>query len=295
VAHRGGAKALGQFFGVALVVVAVSFGMALPSSSARGPGTGLAIFLREWEMNDFLFSQTKRLLDWCVPAGWQERLTSWPNWPRRVATGDAEQEWLALTLWVAFGGSTAATEAQRLGLLPVSPAFVLAYLLHAVVYGGLVTGLTWRAVRADTSPWRNRSTPGLPRNISHAQESHQDVLWLRTTFLALAWLFLLLPTENPWYFLWALPWLVWSRQYAWYLLPGLLAQYYLYFWFVYHFSLGGPGVANSSMPGYRFFHQVWVWVEYVPFFTVLLGEWLWARKHWCVSQHTASAEPSRTA
>jgi hypothetical protein len=93
-------------------------------------------------------------------------------------------------------------------------------------------------------------------------------------FYTLAVLFLFSPTCNPWYFLWAIPFLPWARQASWFLLPLVVLQYYLRFWFVYHYPPGAP-VPGTDLDGQAFFDDVWVWFEYVPFLMVLAGEMLW--------------------
>jgi hypothetical protein len=109
-----------------------------------------------------------------------------------------------------------------------------------------------------------------PRTQSASLENQSH--WFATTFTALAWLFLLLPTGNPWYFLWALPWLIWARQTAWYLLPGLLAQYYLYFWFFYHYPEGGTDVLGTGWPGLPIFPRSLGLDRIRPFFAAGLSK-----------------------
>ncbi|MDW8221786.1 MAG: glycosyltransferase family 87 protein, partial [Gemmatales bacterium] len=273
--RRGGPTALVRFFALGMIAIALSVWWVQPDT--RSAATGLAIFLREWEMNDFLFEWTKTSIGWLLPEAWQNQLTTWPGWPRRRATGSPEEHMQALTLWCALAGSTATAEVQRFGLLPVSPQFVFAYALHAVIYLFLITTLTCRAWRADSPAQLAASRSPNRRDAERPLAEHPDGIWLRATFYALAWLFLLVPTGNPWYWLWALPWMVWARQSAWYLLVGLLGQYYLYFWFVYHYPTASRGVWDTGLPGYLFFHQVWVWLEYAPFYLMLMAEYLAAR------------------
>ena len=264
----GGRSAYWRFFGVAVPVLVGAIAWALPSPTSRTPFTGLTIFLTQWEMNDAIFHWTRRGLEWLLPTDWREWITRWSYWPR--CPPDTPEELAHRTAWTALGGGLLAGELRRFALVPVSPAFVLAYSVHALVYLGLVGWLvrrTLRQLRPTTDP---RTQSASLENQSH---------WFATTFTALAWLFLLLPTGNPWYFLWALPWLIWARQTAWYLLPGLLAQYYLYFWFFYHYPEGGTDVLGTGWPGYRFFHEVWVWIEYAPFFAGWLIEMWYRKKH----------------
>ena len=55
--------------------------------------------------------------------------------------------------------------------------------------------------------------------------------WLELIFLTLAWFWLLLPTLNPWYWLWAMPLVCFARNRVWLWMSGLLMIYYLRFYF----------------------------------------------------------------
>ena len=268
IGATGGRWAYLRFFGVAVPVLLGVVALALPTNSQHTPFTGILIFLREWEMNDALFHATRRGVEWLLPEDWRERITTWPYWPRRLPR-DTPDEIAHLTAWAALGGGLFASQIRRYGVLPVSPGFVFAYGLHAWAYLVVSCWLAWRTLR------QVQATIGLADQCDRLL--HSQRAWFTTTFSSLAWFFLLLPTGNPWYFLWALPWLIWAQRFAWYLLPGLLAQYYLYFWFVYHYPEGGAGVLGTGLPGYRFFHEVWVWVEYGPFFACWLIE-VWYRR-----------------
>jgi hypothetical protein len=108
--------------------------------------------------------------------------------------------------------------------------------------------------------WRTRS--GSPPS---------DVL--RRSFLVLAFVFLFGPLGFPWYFTWCVPLLPFARQRAWFLLPGLLAIYYLRFWFDYQFSQGFGGFEEST----EFFDRVVVPIEFGIFYAAMAGELWWRR------------------
>jgi hypothetical protein len=93
----------------------------------------------------------------------------------------------------------------------------------------------------------------------------EDSLFLWVTFLVLGALLLLSPVGNPWYFLWLVPFLCVFPLRSWLLLSGLLGLYYLWFYFVYR------GAAET-------FRWV-IWLEYVPFYSLLVWEWLKIRKN----------------
>jgi len=96
---------------------------------------------------------------------------------------------------------------------------------------------------------------------------------LQACFLTLAWFWLLLPTQNPWYWLWALPLIPFAKNPAWYGLSGLLFLSYLRFHFESHWE-------NRSLLGLQgdwIFHYLVVWVEYLPFWIALVTIAIWRR------------------
>jgi len=96
-------------------------------------------------------------------------------------------------------------------------------------------------------------------------EVREDRLFLWVNFLVLGMLFLLSPVGNPWYFLWLVPFLCVFPLRSWLLLSGLLGLYYLWFYFVYR------GAAGTFR---------WVlWLEYLPFYSLLVWEWLKKREN----------------
>lgn len=83
---------------------------------------------------------------------------------------------------------------------------------------------------------------------------------LRRCMWVVAALFLLSPTQFPWYYLWLLPFLALSPQPALMALTVMLPIYYLKFWYAAHDDV-------------RFFHNVVVWLEYAPVFVLLAWGW----------------------
>lgn len=83
-----------------------------------------------------------------------------------------------------------------------------------------------------------------------------------SVFLTLAWFWLLCPTQNPWYWLWALPFLPFARHRPWLVLSGLVFLYYLRFWFSYHY--GQQPIWGTTYAGVVFFDMVITWVEFGP-------------------------------
>ena len=93
---------------------------------------------------------------------------------------------------------------------------------------------------------------------------------LKCAFLTLAWFWLLSPTLNPWYWIWALPLVPFAGRRAWIAVAGLLPLYYLRFWFSYHWPTSH--VAGTPYHGPEFFDLVVVWMEHGPWLAWLLWE-----------------------
>ena len=83
---------------------------------------------------------------------------------------------------------------------------------------------------------------------------------LRRAFLCLAWLWFLSATQNPWYWTWALPLVVFVSR-PWLLVSGFALIYYLRFWLVHQFPSATP---PGGFTGMRFFDEVVVWIEHLP-------------------------------
>ena len=83
----------------------------------------------------------------------------------------------------------------------------------------------------------------------------------RRALIVVAGLFLLLPAQFPWYYVWLVPFLAIFPRYSLLLLTALLPLYYLRF----HFDARGQ---------VDLFDYGIVWMEYVPVWALLLHEWL---------------------
>jgi hypothetical protein len=90
---------------------------------------------------------------------------------------------------------------------------------------------------------------------------------LNSAFLTVAWFWLLLPTQNPWYWTWALPFLPFARRRAWLVMSGLAFVYYLRFWLMHQFP--ATALAGTPYSGPMFFDYVVVWLEFAPWFAWL--------------------------
>jgi len=109
---------------------------------------------------------------------------------------------------------------------------------RGIVFGALLLGVGWTSLREWKSP---------------------PVLYNRALFVVAA-LFLVSPTQFPWYYTWMLPLLALSPRFSLLLLTALLPIYYLRF----HFSATDrEGIFDNWI----------VWVEYVPVWFLLVREW----------------------
>lgn len=201
------------------------------STTPRDPSESLRAFLGRWEMNDFLFLLVIENL--------------------RPSSGLPSEQiaWFTVTP-ESWRAALVAAVAQRTGLSAERIPFVLTRFLLSLTFVGLAIGLAlWAARRFDTDG---------PR---------QERL-LEATFLTLAWFWLLLPTQNPWYLTWCLPFLPFARGRAWFALSGLAFVYYLRFWMTAHFS---SPLLGTQYPGPQFFDDVVTWLEFAPWLIWLVS------------------------
>jgi hypothetical protein len=94
--------------------------------------------------------------------------------------------------------------------------------------------------------------------VSIPEPSGGPDLWNRCTAVTAA-LFILSPTQFPWYFLWVLPFIVIRPRFSLFLLTALLPLYYLRF----HLKV------RSAV---SWFDYGIVWIEYVPVWIILAWE-----------------------
>lgn len=112
--------------------------------------------------------------------------------------------------------------------------------------------------------------------------SATDRRLLQASFLSLAWFWLLLPTMNPWYWIWAMPLLPFARLRTWLLMSGCVGLYYTRFWLTNSLQL--PSVPGTPYSGRQFFYYVVVWIEYLPWCCLLFTEWCRRRRKKKASQ-----------
>lgn len=123
-------------------------------------------------------------------------------------------------------------------------AFLLTRGLTGALFGVVAVGLAWQSTRRMDGTCKAANA------------------WVRAAFLTLAWFWLLAPTQNPWYWCWALPLLPWAGSRAWFVMSAMVMAYYLRFWL--ETAYPAPGVAGTPYTGEYFFYFVVPWIEFGP-------------------------------
>jgi len=131
---------------------------------------------------------------------------------------------------------------ELLGRIFVWDEGVVQLVTRVIVAAAVVVGIAW---------------------VSVSRRSEQVDLWERSLLVVSA-VFLLSPTQFPWYFLWLAPFLTVRPRVSLVLLSALLCLYYLRF----HFK---------AIDRVGIFDYYIVWLEYIPVWLLLLREWLKAR------------------
>ena len=212
---------------------------AQPPTANKPNDDGLVEFLSRWEMNDLLFMVVEENL--------RTKFKSRPK-PWFVVTSD---EWRS---------SVTAFAEKKLGWKARKTPFFLTRTLSLALFLILVAAFTLktgsRICRQESDELRMKAI-------------------LEGVFLILAWFWLLSPTQNPWYWSWCLPFVVFASSRVWLAVGGLVMTYYLRFWFLYQY--GESEVWGSGYVGTDFFDFVIVWIEYAPWLAVLAVSWMWSR------------------
>ena len=213
---------------------ATSSNSGLPAAS--DPSRGVTAFFKSWEMNDFVFMV---LVENLKPTA--NNHSNQPVW-FSVFPEELRQP---IATAVARRFSIPAAEA------PFSAPFLLTRIVTTLAFLCIALLLAWKTSKRQ----------GI-------------ALFCEAAFLTLAWFWLLLPTQNPWYWLWALPLLPFARNRAWIAISGLVLVYYLRFWFDYCFA--DIDVLGTGYRGTAFFDFVVTWIEFAPWFLWLTIEY-WRR------------------
>jgi hypothetical protein len=212
------------------------------STDPRDPSESLRAFLSRWEMNDFLF------------------LIMIENLRPSAELPPEQIAWFAVTpdSWRQYLVDKVATLAHW-------PLERVPFLLTRLLLGGVfIVVLVLLALWAEARP---STVPGNEPSQREPDETSLINRWLAATFLTLVWLWLLLPTQNPWYLTWSLPFLPFARSRAWLVLSGLAFVYYLRFWMAAQFP---SPLLGTPYPGAQFFDFIVTWFEFAPWLAWLL-------------------------
>ncbi|MGE3804693.1 MAG: hypothetical protein AB7K24_08490 [Gemmataceae bacterium] len=210
---------------------------AFVSARPHHPGAGLRTFLTIWEMNDFFFMIVSENL----------------RWDERERTEEQPARWFVLVPAavresIQRSGEEVLLESQLVGTVK-DPAFGLTQLLMATL---LLSVCALGAFAAYRRPEPETAVRGV--------------------FLTLFWGWMFASTQNPWYLLWSLPFMVFAGQRSYFLMPGLVLLYYVRFWLEYHAAPTDTGPTEA----WNYFDFTLVWFEYLPFLLALMAE-LWFR------------------
>ena len=207
-------------------------------SSVASDATGLAAFAGRWQMNDFLFLLVYENLKPAAKSDLRSQTST--DSTRRFRPSP----WFVVTTseWRrAFVDTVAGYTSVRPKQIP----FLVARFVTASVF--LLLAIRFAIQAAD---------------------SDNPVAWIRAAFLTIAWFWLLLPTQNPWYWTWALAFVPFARSRVWLAMSGLTLIYYARFWFAYHG--GSTHILGTPYMGVEFFDFVVTWIEFFPWLIWLL-------------------------
>lgn len=135
-----------------------------------------------------------------------------------------------------------------------NPAFFAARVFTVLLFGIAYLFILWRLFR-----------------LKEAEDTRE---LLACFFGVLAVFFMLQPTQNPWYWVWAVPFVIFARNRGWLVVSALLLVYYYRFWFT---SLPGEfSVGSYRYSGTGLFDYVVIFLEYSVIFGTII--WFWARE-----------------
>ncbi len=199
---------------------------------------GLSAFLSRWEMNDLLFSVVRENLR--VPdldSGSAPRPEPW----YAITPDSVRRSWARLISHFSFGRE------------PIAPDFAGARIICSCLLGLFILAQSIK--------------------LLFLRESGAKDLG-ECAFLTLAASWYLSATQNPWYWVWGLPFLEFARSRVWTLVSGFALLYYVRFWLIYQF----PDPFWQQYSGRRFFDEVVVWFEHLPLLLAVLFDLIWRNR-----------------
>lgn len=220
-----------------VLFASVSAACLLPMRTADHTETqdpsGLTTFLSRWEMNDLLFMLVLEN-------------TSHTN---EIAQTD---QTVVAPWFVVIPDFLRSSLHGRVGQLLGHPSWLTPFLLSRMITTMVLAAIVIKACH------------DLLRDASCV---------LETCFVSIAWFWMLSPTQNPWYWTWALPLVPFARNRAWLLASTVCLLYYLRFWFDYHQH--EITLAGRAYTGVEIFDYVVVFFEFTPLlFLLMIGTWI---------------------
>ena len=218
-------------------------GEALPPPDA--PPAGIEAFVKYWEMNDFIFMVAI------------ENLKPYGESAQQYAAANESTEskvWFVKTT-NEFRHSVADWYHELTGVAKRAAPFSMTRRITLVIFLLIVVWTCVRIFRQDD-----------PRVL------------LEMVFLTIAWFWFLAPTQNPWYWTWALPWLVFCRNRVWFVVSVVAMAYYLRFYYEYHGMVGPEenGLLGTPYAGTAFFDFIFPVLEFAPILLALFLSRGWA-------------------
>ena len=204
-------------------------------AEAVATDSGLRTFLTQWEMNDLLFSVVRenlRPLD-------ESAYTLTRSEPWYALTPDSWR--VGWHRWVR----DVEVRFDKRGFIPL-PDFFGAQLVCGAFLVLIIAWISFRRWEGDRG----------------------DVIDLgRRLFLIFAASWYLSATQNPWYWIWGLPFIGFVRAGVLWFIPGIAMVYYARFWLIYQF----PEPVLGDYNGRRFFDEIVIWLEHGPVLLALFA------------------------
>ena len=262
------------------------------------PSAGLTTFINQWEMNDFIFMivvenvktdpegevPPNKLPIWfsVVPQGARRLIVDPVVKRHEIRLKETEQKFESAQQRLATAKQKVSVPAQgetvERELAEIKAGI---YLKEAEYYWQQIADVKadifqtpFKITRVLTSfvflllalwlAWRAGAKAGSSEGLASGR------FYCEAAFLTLAWFWLMLPTQNPWYWLWALPFLPFMRNRAWLAVSGIILVYYFRFWLEY--NLPTTKIWGTPYQGVAFFDFVLTWFEFAPWFVWLAIE-----------------------
>lgn len=200
---------------------------------ANDPSLGMKTFLKQWEMNDSFF------------------LVAVENLKPAETFPENDKVWFSI-LPDQYRVTISETFVSLLGITEREAPFMVTRIATSAIFILIALWLAWKA----------------GKNLSKSNDPAAEIG--KSAFLTLAWFWLLSPTQNPWYWIWALPFLPFVRNRAWIAVSGLVLIYYMRFWLGYHYY--DKTVFETNYYGTEYFDFVVTWFEFAPWLVWLAGE-----------------------